>query len=163
MFGVTSSSVVTANLPVAQALPRWSPINMTFGNKESYTVSSYSSGPSYFSAYATFDVNDPYVSSSSGLSFSLWNWELKLSTGWKNLGISLSYTNENTTYSMALKANLSELNVSAENAVTVKWDDSSHTTYANISVSGYLILGAYCFAATGQLPSTSSPGVIYGS
>ena len=46
-----------------------------------------------------------------------------------------------------------------ESSTTVKWDDASQTTYANVSVSGWAILAAYVFLTTGQ--PISSPAYAY--
>ena len=64
--------------------------------------------------------------------------------------------NGDTTNSFGIKANLSELKIGFEHSTAIKWDNTTETTYTNISFSGWSIATAYLLISTGQLMPSSS-------
>ena len=66
-----------------------------------------------------------------------------------------------TTNSFGIKANLSELKIGFEHSTAIKWDNTTETTYNNVSISGWSIAAAYIFATAGQ--PMPSPSYAYGT
>ena len=58
-----------------------------------------------------------------------------------------------------VKLNLSELKPGFESATSYMWDDMTQTTYANVDVSGWAFVVAYCLFNTGQ--TYESPSYFY--
>lgn len=89
--------------------------------------------------------------SSVGTKFNINNTVLNVSLGLDDVGISVSYTNGNTTSTFGIKADISQLKVGAEFSTSVKWDEQDVYTvlYNNASYTGLFILVAYAYA-TGQ-------------
>ena len=79
---------------------------------------------------------------------------LTVSFGLDDLGIYVLRATRDTINNFGLRVNLSEVKAGFEGSSSVKWDNTTETTYANVSVSGWVIVEAYVSAATGQwLPS----------
>ena len=86
---------------------------------------------------------------------------MDISLGLDNSGIKGSIKNGNTTNSFGVKLNLSELKLGFESATSYMWDDMTQTTYANVDVSGWAFVVAYCLFNTGQ--TYESPSYFYGN
>ena len=112
------------------------------GNPTSLKIKS--SDTLYIDTGATYTANGAYVSQTSDQD-----------------GYSEQYQYENTTNSLGLKANVSELKVGFECSTSVEWDKyNTNTSYANVSVSGWALAMLYCFVTTGQ--PAPSPSYAYG-
>lgn len=119
-------------------------------------VSKHGNSSKPLSVYAKRDAEHPIKSSSAGLKFNISKVTLDISIGLDNIGISGSIIDGNTTNSIAIKANISELKVGFEGSTAIKWDNTTETVYTNVSVSGWAIVAAYVLATTGQsMPSPS--------
>lgn len=65
-------------------------------------------------------------------------------------------SNGNPTKGFGIKLNLSELKFGFESSTAIQWDNTTETTYTNVSISGWAIAAAYALLATGQPVQTPS-------
>ena len=155
-FGAGTSTSVTITKTEVEYLPDPLPITAKTGTKTTQTVSKHGSTSKPVSVYAKKDAEHPIKSSSAGIKLNIEKFTLNISLGLDNIGISGSIANGNATNSLGIKANLSELKVGYEGASAIKWDNTTETTYTNVSVSGLALAAAYMLVTTGQqFPSPS--------
>ena len=153
-FGAGSSTYTTIAKNEEIYLSEPFPITAKSGIKTTQTVSKHGNSSKPVSVYAERDAEHPIKSSSAGIKFNISNFVLNISLGLDDLGIYASRANGDTINSFGLRINLSEVKAGFEGSSAVKWDNTTETTYANVSVNGWAIVEAYVFAATGQrLPS----------
>lgn len=139
-------------------LPDPLPITAKTGAKTTHTISECGNSSKPISVYAEFDANH-FIDSSAGIRFNISNFTLDIGFGLSDTGISSSFTNGNTTDSFGLRVNLSEFKVGFESSSAVKWDNNTtETTYTNVSISGWAVVAVYVFIASGQ----PLPTPIYG-
>ena len=156
--GISTSATIEAGANVY--IPDPFPITAKTGKRSTQTVSKHGNSSKPISVYAKHDVTHPIKSSSAGIKINISSGTLDISLGLDNLGISGSLTKGNKTNSIGLKANLSELKVGLEFSSAVKWDNTTETTYTNISVSGWAIAAILVCGCTGQ--PMPSPSYAYG-
>ena len=149
-FGAGSSTSATITKTEVEHLPDPLPITAKTGIKTTQTISEHGNSSKPVSVYAKLDDAHPVKSSSAGIKINISSFTLDISLGLDNTGISGSLADSNTTKSFGLKANLSELKVGLEDSSSVKWDNTTETTYTNVSLSGWAIAAAYVFVTTGQ-------------
>ncbi len=130
------------------------------GTKITQIVSKYGNSSKTVSVYGIMDVAHPIKSSSGGINLNIGNFTLNMSIGLDDLGISGSLVNGNTSSCFGIKANLSELKVGFEYSSAVEWDNTTETTYTNISFNGWFLAAAAIFGTTGQ--SIPTPSYSYG-
>ena len=154
-FGAEATVVNQTALPPKQIIPDPLPITIKSGNRTSTIRSRHGNSSKPISVYAQ-GRSDNYALSSAGLRINISSFTLNVSLGLDNIGISGSFRNGDQIDSYSIKADVSQFKVGLEGSTTVEWDDNtSNTTYTNISVSGWAILAAYGLVKTGQW--TSSP------
>ena len=149
-FGAGSSTSSTITKTEVEYLPDPLPITAKTGTKTTQTISKHGNSSKPVSVYAEHDAIHPIKSSSAGLKINISNFILDISLGLDNIGVSGSLVNGNTTNSFGLRANLSELKVGFEGSSAVQWDNTTETTYTNVSVSGWSIAAVCMFITTGQ-------------
>lgn len=154
-FGAGSSTSSTITKTEVEYLPDPLPITAKTGTKTTQIVSKHGNSSKPVSVYANRNAEHPIKSSSAGIVINISNFTLNISLGLDDLGISGSLTNGNTTNSIGLKANLSELKLGIEGSSAIQWDNITDTAYTNVSASGWAIAAAYMLVTTGQLPSPS--------
>ena len=155
-FGAGRSTSATIKKSEVEYLPDPLPITAKTGTKTTQTISKHGNSSKPVSVYAKRDAEHPIKSSSTGIKLNISKFTIDLSLGLDNIGISGSLTNGNTTDSFGLKANLSEMKVGFEESSAIKWDNTTQTTYTNVSVSGWALATVYSLFTTGQpMPSTS--------
>ena len=159
VFGATSSVSYTQTVREYDYYVPFIPIRGQTGIKETTSISSGQAG--YITAYYDASVNNPYKSSTSGISFTFGSWQMKLTTGMDNLGLSFFYIDGNTTTTSTLSANLSELTVGFESSVTVKWDNISEKTYARIDVDIMTLVLGYLGISSASNSSSTTPTPAY--
>lgn len=155
-FGAGSSTSATITKTEVEYLPDPLPITAKTGTKTTQTVSKHGNSSKPVSVYAKCVAEHPIKSSSAGIKINISSFTLDISLGLDNIGISGSLSNGNTTDKFGLKANLLELKVGFEGSSAIKWDNTTETTYTNISFSGWSIATAYLLISTGQLMPSSS-------
>lgn len=67
-----------------------------------------------------------------------------------------SLINGNTTKSLGIKLNASELKVGFEGSTVIQWDNTAETAYTNVSLSGWALVVVYVYVKTGQYLQSSS-------
>ena len=158
-FGAGSSTTATIAETKTPVIPDPSPITVKTGTKTTQTVSKHGNSSKPISVYANNDAQHPIKSSSVGININIVDFTLDLSIGLDDIGISGSLANGNTTNSFGVKLNLSELKVGFEGSTAIQWDNTTETTYTNVSFSGWAIAEAYILIATGQ--PIQSPSYAY--
>ena len=160
-FGAESQSFMTTAKKEVVHIPDPLPITAKTGVKTTQTIAKHGDASKPISVYTKTDISHPIKSSSAGIKFNLGNVSLDISLGLDNSGIKGSIKNGNTTNSFGVKLNLSELKLGFESATSYMWDDMTQTTYANVDVSGWAFVVAYCLFNTGQ--TYESPSYFYGN
>ena len=159
-FGAGRKVSLTSAQAEDQYAPDPSPITVKVGLKTTQTVYKSNNYSKPVTAYIDSDIKVP-MSSTAGLKVNFKKISLKINVGLDDIGIYGSFTKENTTNSLGLKANVSELKVGFECSTSVEWDKyNTNTSYANVSVSGWALAMLYCFVTTGQ--PAPSPSYAYG-
>ena len=159
-FGAGRKVSLTSAQAEDQYAPDPSPITVKVGLKTTQTVYKSNNYSKPVTAYIDSDIKAP-MSSTAGLKVNFKKISLKINVGLDDIGIYGSFTKENTTNSLGLKANVSELKVGFECSTSVEWDKyNTNTSYANVSVSGWALAMLYCFVTTGQ--PAPSPSYAYG-
>ena len=156
-FGAGHSTTATIAKREVEYLPDPFPITAKTGTKTTHTLSECGNSSKPISVYAEFDANH-FIDSSAGIRFNISDFTLDIGFGLSDTGVSSSFTNGNTTNSFGIKANLAEYKAGFESSSSVKWDNTTETTYSNVSISGWAVAAAYVFIASGQL----LPTPIYG-
>ena len=104
------------------------------------------------SVYAVGRTDNPALSS-VGVKLNIKKLAFNISLGLDDIGVTGSYTDGNTTTSMGVTANISELKIGIDGSVSTKvGDDYTYTTYSNTSATFIGFAVAYCLV-TGQDPS----------
>ena len=159
-FGAGSSTTMTTIKREDSMFPDISPITVKAGIKDTLKVSKHGNSSKPISVYANREALHPIKSSSAGLKLNISKFTLNINLALDNIGVSVSITNGNTTNSLGLKANVSELKLGVEiSNATIQWDNTV-TAYTNFSVNGGALVAAYYLIKTGQ--SLPSPVPVYG-
>ena len=159
-FGAGRKVSSTISKVEHQYVPDPWPITVKVGSKITQTVYKSNNYSKSVTAYIDSDIMAP-MSSTAGLKVNFENVSLKINVGLDDIGIYGSFTKGNTTNSLGLKVNVSELKVGFECSTSVEWDKyNTETSYANVSVSGWALAMLYCFVTTGQ--PAPSPSHAYG-
>ena len=156
-FSTTSTIKPSPDVSIGSEL---SPITVTQGSKHNQTISKRGNSSKPLSVYANKDASHPIKSSSAGIKINIFKLSLVSSRGFDNTGITASITNGNTTNSLGVKINLSELKVGIENSTTIRWDDETDGTdvyYTNVSANCWYILAAVAIVVTGQQVPAPTP------
>ena len=150
-FGAEATNVYEAKQEVEQSPPVVNMIVTTkTGTKTSTTKSKRGNSSKPISVYAKGRLDNKALSS-AGVKINISKFTFNINLGLDNIGISSSVRNGNTTNTVGISANLSQLKAGVEGSTTVKWDDYTDvTTYTNFSVTGWGIAAAYIFVTTGQ-------------
>ena len=157
-FGASNSTTTTIFEYEVPIIPDPSPITIKSGEKTTQTVTKVGDSSKPVSVYANKDAERPIKSSSAGILLNISKFSLDISLGLDDISVSACWCDGNITDSLALKLNLSELKVGFEGSTAIQWDNTTETTYTNVSVSGLFIMAAYYFVTTGQpapTPATS--------
>ena len=160
VFGAGSSTSITEKKE-EKIWKEPSPITITEGKKVTETITESGDTSKPISIYSKHDiVNDnPIKSTSAGLKVNISKVTIDLSLGLDNTGISVSFTNDNVTDTVGLTLNLSELKLGVECSSAIKWDDTTTTTYTNVSISGWFLVAVFMLANGSDF--AYSPGYAY--
>ena len=85
-----------------------------------------------------------------GIKCNMGNISIDLSLGLDDIGISGSFSKNNSTYSLELKIDISEIKVGLESSVATQCGNITDIAYTNVSYSGWAIVALFCMIATGQ-------------
>lgn len=150
LFGAESSTVSEVKSETA-IIPDPSPITIKTGTKTTTVISKHGDSSRPISVYAKRNVEHPLKSSYAGIKLNVSAFTLNVSVGLDNLAVSGSIRRGNKTDSFAVKAVLAELKVGFEGSTDVKWDENTtNTSYANGSISGWALVEVLALATTGQ-------------
>ena len=120
---------------------------ITTGVRGNTTISQIGDSTKPLSVSAVKRGDDPLLSSVK-VGANAFNTELALNLGLDNIGISTSGKYEDLTTSTSVKLNLNEFKLGWETSETLKLDDNTSTTsYVNVSIDGKPILIAMEIAA----------------
>ena len=155
-FGAGSSTSTTIAKTEVQYLPDPLPITAKVGSKTTKSVSKHGDSSKPISVYANRNAEHPIKSSSAGIKINISSFTFNINLSLDDLGISGSIVNGDTTNSIGIKANLSEVKLGVESSSAVKWDNATETTYANVYISGWAIVAAVVSAVTGQVVTSPS-------
>ena len=136
-------------------IPDPSPITVTSGDTVSQTLTETGDSSKTISVYADYDVDNPINSSSAGINFNIEQLTLNANLALDDISLKASCNTNNITNSISIKGNVSDLKIGLEYSSTIKWDNSSQTTYTNVSFSGVALVAIYMLATTGQYYSYS--------
>ena len=78
------------------------------------------------------------------------NFTLSGILGVESSGIVTSWSKDNQIKSHGIILNLAEAKIGYEYSLTIQWDNTSQTSYTNVSISGWWIIGIYSLITTGQ-------------
>ena len=157
-FGAGCTTTVTISKVVTPIIPEPLPITAETGTETTQTISEYGDSSKPISVYANGDLQNPGTGSSAGISINICDFSLNLNVGFENIGISGSVANGNTTDSFGVKLDLSKLKIGFEGSEAIQWDNTTRTTYTNVSVSGWSLLAAYYYVTTGQYVPNNQNG-----
>lgn len=101
----------------------------------------------------------PIKSSTVGINLNISDLTLNVRVGLDDIGLYASVTRDNTTNSVGMKLNVSELKIGFESSTAIQWDNTTGITYTNASISGWAIAAAFAYATTGQ--PVKSPAYAY--
>ena len=160
IFGAGSSTTATIVKDEIAIIPDPWPITVKSETKTTETISKHGNSKKPISVYSDYNANHPIKSSSAGLKFNIKDFSVKINLAIDNISISSSIENGNTTNSLGLKVNLSELKLGVESSTSIKWDETTDTENVNISANAWAIAAVYVFLKTGQ--TAPSPEVVYG-
>ena len=124
-------------------------ISVKTGEKETKILSKKGNSSKPISVFAQSRA-DNYALSSAGISINILNFSLNINLGLDNSGISGSIRDGQTTKTLGISADISQLKAGFESSTTVTWDEAESTTYSNASITGMGIAYAYIFITTGQ-------------
>ncbi len=158
-FGAGSSTTATITEIETSIISDPFPITMKTGAKTTQILSKHGDSSKPISVYANKDAQQPIKSSTAGINFNIFDLTLDLCVGLDNISISSSLVNGDTTNSLGIKLNLSELKIGFESSTAIQWDNTTETAYTNVDVSGWAIVAAYCWITTGQ--PVQSPAYSY--
>ena len=161
-FGAGTSSYIVISDNVASS--NYGIFSIKSGSKSTKTT--YSSGDSSkpISVYSRISIDDPIKSSFVGLKLNISDFTIDLSLGLDNLGISGSLRNGNTTNSLGLKANLTELSIGFEQSISTLLEDITEAFINSIFLDLWFVLTIIVLVFSGgnvQLQS-SSPSPVPG-
>ncbi len=160
-FGAGSSTTTTIPGSETPIIPDPLPITVKTGTKTTQTISKHGDSSKPISVYANKDTQHPIKSSSAGININIIDFTLDLSLGLDDIGISGSLTNGNSTNSLGIKLNLSELKVGFEGSTAIQWDNTTETAYTNASINGWAIVAAYILVTKGQYVQSPSYSYSY--
>ena len=125
-------------------------ITVKAGNRTSNTISRKGKSTKPFSVYAQ-ERSDNLALSSVGAKINIPKLSVSASIGLDNMGLSIAAKSGDTTYSLSLRADLSQLKVGVEMATTVAWDENTDcTSYVNIGATGVGIVAIISLIKTGN-------------
>ena len=138
-------------------IPDPSPITYSQGIKNTITVISEGDSSKPISVYLKTRVDEEFLSS-GGMKINIGDFNLALNVGLDDIGISASTKKDEITNSFSITANLTQLKVGFESAQTVATsNESSVTTYQNVSVSGIPVYLLYSFLTYGYTSPSQQP------
>lgn len=133
-----------------------SPLNLLIsikqGTKTTNTIREYGDTSKLFSLYAV-GRSDNYLLSSVGIQANIYRYNLDLSLGLDDTGISGSYTIGNRTRTLGIVLNPSQFKVGFDFSNTVTSGNKfggNITHYTNVSISALGIVAVYKILASGQ-------------
>ena len=145
-FGAGYSEVIEQINYNQDYLPWFSPIKVTAENKTTKTLSSMGDSDKPLSLYCEGVANSP-LTNTAGVKINLFGANLSVNFGLSNIGLSGSYTKDNTTYGQSLSISLSELSVHSTGSTTTNISDTTSTTSSTtVSADGRIILLGYLFS-----------------
>ena len=125
-------------------------ITVKAGNRTSNTIPRKGKSTKPFSVYAQ-ERSDNLALSSVGAKINIPKLSVSASIGLDNMGLSIAAKSGDTTYSLSLRADLSQLKVGVEMATTVAWDENTDcTSYVNIGATGVGIVAIISLIKTGN-------------
>ena len=125
-------------------------VSVKQGAKSSKTISKIGSSSKPVSVYASNNIESPILSSAGIILNCSDGFAIKSTVGFDDISLSYSGTSGNTTNSFAIKLNASELKLGLECATAIQWDNTTDTTYTNVSINAFTILAAYAYVTTGD-------------
>ena len=130
------------------------PITWKNGVQVSETISSYGDSSKPVSVYANCVANNKILSSSAGVKVNIGSYTANLNVALDDVSLMSSIRYENTSYSIAVKVNLSELKIGLESAVTQNIENKMEKQYTNVSVNGWFLAAlAYALVTGNPMPS----------
>lgn len=81
---------------------------------------------------------------------------MDFSVGLDDISLVSSLANGNTTNNFGMKLDLSDFRIGLEGSTTTQWDNTTETTYTNVSFNGWSILAIYMLITTGQPVQSTS-------
>ena len=161
IFGASSSTTTIIAQTKIPSTNKLLPITLENGAKTTQTISKQGDSSKPISVYCNKNLNNPIKSSSVGLKLNVLRFTLDISIGIDNFGVSGSLTNGNITNSFGLKVNFPEMKAGIECSTDIQWDNTTETTYTNISANFMVFAAAYSLLTTGQPAPSVSPEYSY--
>ena len=153
IFGASSSTITSLKFE-KEIIPDPMPITWKNGVQVSETISSYGDSSKPVSVYANCVANNKILSSSAGVKVNIGSYTANLNIALDDVSLMGSIRYENTSYSIAVKVNLSELKIGLESAVTQNIENKMEKQYTNVSVNGWFLAAlAYAVVTGNPMPS----------
>jgi len=138
--------------------PLGSPIQISASQKGTEIIEKIGDSSKPISVYTRSVYDGDVTHNTAGLKINICGATANFSFGLRNIGATVSVTNNNNTYFGGLNASICDLDVSANGGTTTRiTDTSSYTQAGKISVNAMLIVAAYCYmqGAPFEMPSSS--------
>ncbi len=155
-FGAGTSSIIMREL-VTEHIPIIFPLSCSTGTKKAEIISENGNTSKPISVYAEHVTNNE-ITSSIGINFNIADFTLNINLGVTDIGIYGSIKKGNTSSGFGLKTDFSKLRIGFEGFTTIQSDNTTETTFTNVSINGWALLLFYELVTNGS--ASHSP--VYG-